>query len=869
MVTEAPVSAPRTVPPPAYWVPQVQHPATPLVPGDALPPLERTWAVFLLPHSHTDVGYTHPQPECLERHSANLDAAVLFAEQTRDWPDGTRFRWNVEVSLQLEHFAHTRPARQMDRLLAAIREGSIGVEALWANVLTGLCSTEELCRLTAPAADWRRRYGLPVDTAMMTDVAGYVWNLPQVLARSGVRFLSVAPNNHRAPIFTLGELPPLFYWEGPDGSRVLTWVNDIYNYARAYGFAPVIPGNTQGFAESTDEAVERAARKLYAVLAHLEKTAYPYDAIILRASLGDNREASVQVAETVRAFNQRYPNPAVRLALSREVANYAEAAIAGGRWPAPPILRGDWTGYWEDGAISSAVETALGRSVQRRLFAAEARHALATLRDPLHPYPERTGGHALRSLWLFDEHTWGANVSVRDPDSIQSRLQWQYKSDYLHTAATLTDSLDASASPSGARVESGRTTPAGTWDGRTAENSRFRVQFDEHGDVAHVFDKVLGRDLVDSSSPYRLNQFWYEQPLVAPLNTPLGPKRVPWEWLGLLAGHPMHRSLPEKQARHTPAAIGTPCVTSIGPDSVEVRVERQAPGCARLVQRVRLDGASSVEFVNEVDKLDVRDKEAAYFAFPFAAGRPDFRLEVGGVPLVPERDQLSGACRDWYAVQRYAAVTGTAGVGTVAAGSNSRDDDEHTILLAPLDAPLVCIGGMTPDLWRAHHPQPWPNGTLFSWVLHNYWDRNYKASQSGRLVFRYRLGAHTGPFDAARALAWLASWPEGQDTIPSAPWTLSAALGGAIRVEPAHVELVALKRAEDGERFVVRLVETAGRQSQVTLRLPVPAGGAWRAALTEELSAPLVVHDGTVTLTLGAHEIATVLFSPAERTPPA
>jgi hypothetical protein len=94
--------------------------------------------VFLLPHSHTDIGCTDTQPAHLERHSANLDAALLLTEQTRDYPAGAQLKGNFEASPPLEHSTATRPRRQVERAVEACRRGEVGLVALWGNVLTGL-----------------------------------------------------------------------------------------------------------------------------------------------------------------------------------------------------------------------------------------------------------------------------------------------------------------------------------------------------------------------------------------------------------------------------------------------------------------------------------------------------------------------------------------------------------------------------------------------------------------------------------------------------------------------------------------------------------------------------------------------------------
>src|SRR5215471_9414842 len=51
----------------------------------------------------------------------------------------------------------------------------------------------------------------------MTDVPAHGWFLPTLLHHAGIEFLQLAGNYaNRSPL-----LPQLFWWEGPDGSRIL------------------------------------------------------------------------------------------------------------------------------------------------------------------------------------------------------------------------------------------------------------------------------------------------------------------------------------------------------------------------------------------------------------------------------------------------------------------------------------------------------------------------------------------------------------------------------------------------------------------------------------------------------------------------
>jgi hypothetical protein len=189
---------------------------------------QRKWWIFVAPSAHTDVGYTDLQPRCAERHNQNTDAAVDLCGK---YPD---FAWNLEVTWQAENYVGSRRGQRLDDFVRLARAGRIGVQALYANMLTGLCSHEEACRLTQCAWDLNRRFGIPFRSAMISDVPTQEATLPMILAGSGIRYFSSGINNGRAPTFNQLYARSPAWWEGPDGSRVLmVWTP---GYAQASGW---------------------------------------------------------------------------------------------------------------------------------------------------------------------------------------------------------------------------------------------------------------------------------------------------------------------------------------------------------------------------------------------------------------------------------------------------------------------------------------------------------------------------------------------------------------------------------------------------------------------------------------------------------
>ena len=133
-----------------------------------------------------------------------------------------------------------------------------------------------------------------------------------------------------------------------------------------------------------------------------------------------------------------------------------------------PEVRGDFTGYWEDGAASTARETAMSRAAAGRLVQAEALWSILG-RDG---FPAAKDEEAWRQVVLFSEHTWGASDSVSNPDGEGPRAQWDYKKAFADGAERLSRELleEAAAPEERPGRPSTSSTPA-LGSGRTSSSS--------------------------------------------------------------------------------------------------------------------------------------------------------------------------------------------------------------------------------------------------------------------------------------------------------------------------------------------------------------------------------------------------------------
>jgi alpha-mannosidase len=180
--------------------------------------------VHLLPHSHVDIGYSDPQPAVERKQWNNLRDAVELARKTASYPPEAQFKWNVEGLWSVESYLKQASPADREAFVAAVRQGSIGLQANYTNLLTGLATPEELRHWTDAARQMRTTYGFaPIRSAMHSDIPGLSWTVVSALAESGVRYFSSGPNyvpgmpdrgdRIGATIKALGDKP--FWWAAP------------------------------------------------------------------------------------------------------------------------------------------------------------------------------------------------------------------------------------------------------------------------------------------------------------------------------------------------------------------------------------------------------------------------------------------------------------------------------------------------------------------------------------------------------------------------------------------------------------------------------------------------------------------------------
>jgi hypothetical protein len=810
---------------------------------------QRKWTLSLMPHSHTDIGYTELQTRVAKNHVEYLDSVIEFCKATEGYPEEAKFRWNIEVTWALENFLKTRPAAKVAELIALLKSGRVELSAWYLNQSDGF-THEELVRSVGLASELSRTYGFPLRSAMNNDVTGFSWAAPQVLSQVGVRWFTTGINEtrSRAPL----RRPNPFYWESPDGSKILHWNGEHYLFVN--------------YDLLVHEGIEKSFPKIVDYLSKLQARGdFPYNQIAFHVSgyVTDNCPPKKELSDRVREWNARWAYPKLRLATMSEYFTSFEKAYA----KVIPTYKLGWPDYWTDGVGSTAFETGLNRMAHGEIGAAEAWSVAASLLDKGFAFPSGEMRDAYEQTMLYDEHTWGAFNSIDAPEAELVRGQWMIKGGYAYAAREIartvakrgldaiirripnpsayamavfnplswerTDMVRAVLPAvlvekkgkfklfervSGAEisyqivdkstllfqasvpsmgyavytitpdVQPSPPAPAAVVGKTTIENRFYKAVVDMvSGGLSSLVDKQTGVELVDTRSSYALNQFIYENPVGGRAAVDDMTKRAEFK-------------------RYSPVtAAAAPGLQ--GPGASSLVVTSKTVRHPEIKQEIILyDGIKRVDFVNTLKKEETLDPEAAYFAFPFRTEGGKLRFEIADGTMAPETEQLPGTTRDWHTVQSWVEAAGA----------------KSSIVWSPIEAPLVQFGDINTGKWLKKLDLK--NAFVFSYALNNLWMTNFKASQGGTLVFRYSLTSRAGGADPVASTrfgwetlspltsVWLAENNKG---------TLDAGAASFFSIDAPNVVIQAVTPAAGGEGIAVRLREIAGKTGQVHLTTPL------------------------------------------------
>ena len=338
------------------------------------------------------------------------------------------------------------------------------------------------------------------------------------------------------------------------------------------------------------------------------------------------------------------------------------------------------------------------------------------------------------------------------------------------------------------------------------ENARYRVKIDQNGDVSSIFDKQVKRELL--SAPIRLA-----------ISTD-NPEHWP-AW-----------NMDFEDEQRAPAAYvsGSPKITVVenGPARVAVQVERETEG-SNFVQTVRLsagDAGNRVEFANQIHWKTKGVNLKATFPLSASNKMATYNWDVGTIQRPNEEErQFEVASHQWIDLTDQ---TGSYGATVLTDCKNASDKpNDNTVRLTLIRTPGTRGGYAdqgTQDL--GHH------GIVFGLAGHS---GDWREGQTDWQA--YRLNDPLVAFESTKH---------------------SGSLGkqfSFVRVNNSRIRMLALKKAEQGDEIVLRVVEIDGKPaSDVHVAFASSILAAREINGQEQPVGPAKVQDGELVASFSAYQ---------------
>jgi len=650
--------------------------------------------VIIVFKTHFDIGYTDMASNIVTKYRTTMiDQALAVADQNRDLPASQQFAWTIPgwpMHKILEDWPGQTPERKR-RIEDAFKQGRFVVHGLPFTTHTETLEPEDLVRSLGYSARLARSFGLPLPRdGKMTDVPEHTRLLATILKHAGIEFMHIGCNGASSPI----KVPPLYWWEGADGSRVLTM------YSTQYGTVLTPPKD------------------------------WPYKTWLALIHTGDNHgpPRPDEVKKLLDQAAKELPGVTVRIG---RLSDFADAILA--EKADIPVVRGESTDTWIHGLMSDPAGMKIARNTRPLIAATEILNTSLRGWGVAVPDAAPVVDAAYEQSLLYGEHTWGGALAwlkgkLAYGDAFQreraegryerTEASWAEHTAYIEKARDLiTPALQGNLRALGKAVGGKRIVvfnplpwkrdgivrvgdkdfvardvpPCGyrAYDkleaaGDALENEFFKVTLD--GTIRSIIDKRTGRELVEPG----FGRYLYER-----------------------FDDDQAKAYQGAYCRYKHTAFIKPGL----PPASETRYSAATPTNFSL--RVTVPrGLPYVELEITIHNKPLDSwPEAGWLCLPFKVDNPRFRLGRPGNIIDPTTDLVPGANRDMFTIN-----TGVA-IGNVA--------------FCPLDHPMVSLE--RPGCWK-YAPDFVPKKPVaFVNLFNNQWSTNFRFWNGGTWSSRVRI----------------------------------------------------------------------------------------------------------------------------------
>ncbi len=845
--------------------------------------------IYLVHFTHLDIGFTDPQDVVADQYKTIIDKAINYIDNI------PTYKWTIESIWQLEQWLKRSTPAEIDHFRELVQSGRMDMCAGYATMHSATLGTEELNRFLYPAEKYRQEFGFKLNTIFQNDVPGYAWAMPSALAKAGVKYMATGINDAFGGGPKLPAAHNPFYWQGPDGSKVLTWIS--------YG------SYIEWYTTFEMSHITTFYEALYNELTRLEAAGYPYDAIMIMVGKIENTEPNTLHVGMTSLWNKSYANPKLIVARPEDFFIHLEEKY-GSQFE---TYRGDWSGGWDHISLNTPQSMGMNRAAHDFATTAE-KLSLINLSVQASEYPAAEMNGIYENMLQFDEHSGGGTpwpgLMTYDEARHQSEIAFHYAKDAYDSSCFLVETgLANLAAEVQTKSPSILVFNPLSWD-RTdvvkmpLNNEWLNQSFsliDAANDSAIACQKIesTGEILFAAKDVPSIGYKIYklvaspgkespdEKPLVENTKTFVEPaiendfyrievssvdgsilsiydKREQRELVNIASEHSFNGCI---KANSAEAAGGSYVSIPSGVAQMDTSIQGDVAKVLVITRTGTPIVRTEIWLYNDIDRVDIvntADRDLMdwvpqninfeYYAYTFPFDLPNFEVRLEGAHgfLNPATDHLPGAPRGYFAIQHGGAMS----------------DGAYSINWANREAFVVEF-----EKFHGLNSEFNPTAaTLISRFIKKEDEGMFADGSVGPIigepgaspliVMHYSFCGKSRSFDEVQSARfnWAFSNPllaELVDSNPNGKFREPAA--SFFNVVPANVMLVNAKQAEDGNGAIFRLLEWAGTTANATLSSDI---FRWSSAsvtdgVENETSAASVTEAG-VQVSLIPHEVKTV-----------
>ena len=372
--------------------------------------MNKKYNIYVVHHSHTDIGYTDLQEVILYNQANYIKDVIKYLNKAYEENSVVKdFKWNCETYFCVEQFLQEATEEEKQDFIKYIKKGNIGLSASYLN-FTDLVDVDILNKRTKEICNLYKEQGINVNTAMNADINGISLGSLDVFLENGVEFLYTNIHCHHG-MYPLYQNQKPYYWQSKSGKKLLVWNGEHYNLGNVLGLVFNKAQNfmTQNYLGKDKEKspIETLKDNIEEYIKTCENYGYEYDFIPVSVSgvFSDNAPPNTDIIETISKFNSLYGDSInIEMVTTAQLYEKIKDKVKDAK-----TYEGDLTDWWAHGVPSTPYPVKHYKEAMRMYHLC---NRLDKDKKAINPAFEK---EAENNLLLYAEHTWGHSSTITNP----------------------------------------------------------------------------------------------------------------------------------------------------------------------------------------------------------------------------------------------------------------------------------------------------------------------------------------------------------------------------------------------------------------------------------------------------------------------